>query len=110
MSINIVTRSKAFWQGKIFSDVAKTQLERYFQVCFLRLCSVPLSPSQTNFFILISAMFLLSLKSGSLLFVGYIAGNGSVPLCNIDDGEDTDFVAVSGKSKINYWEEKGDLF
>ena len=34
----------------------------------------------------------------SLLFVGFIAG--SVPLCNIDDGEDTDFVAVSEKAKL----------
>ena len=40
----------------------------------------------------------------SLLSEGYLAGNGSVPSanpsCNIDDGEDTDFVAVCEKGKM----------
>ena len=39
-----------------------------------------------------------ALNCVSLLSEGYLAGNGSVPSanppCNIDDGEDTDFVAV----------------
>ena len=73
-----------------------------FQICLFRdFADIPVSISNKLVGPFLPCFYYFSRSPCvSLLFVGYIAGNGSVPLCNIDDGEDTDFVAGSEKAKL----------